>query len=68
VTVRVGDRSVTACLNGELVSGTDPKAANTFDSPNTIVAQDYEASVGGGVATIKLPPMSIYAGTFKLGA
>ena len=67
VTVRLGDRSVTACLNGELVTGTDPKAANTFDAPNTITAVNFEASVGGGVATVNLPPMSIYAGTFKLG-
>ncbi|MEI7576774.1 MAG: alpha-L-arabinofuranosidase C-terminal domain-containing protein [Armatimonadota bacterium] len=66
VTVRVGDRAIVASLNGELLTGTDPKAANTFDSPNTIVARDFEASVGGGVATVKLPPMSMHAGTFKL--
>lgn len=67
VTVRLGDRSVVSSLNGELVTGTDPKAANTFDAPNTIVAKDFEASISGGVATIVLPPMSFYAGTFKLG-
>ena len=66
VTVRLGDRSVVSAVNGEIVFGTDPKTANTFDNPNAIVSQAHEVSVANGVATVKLPPMSFFAGTFKL--
>lgn len=67
VTVRLGDRSVVSSLNGEIVTGTDPKAANTFENPNVITYANHDVSVSSGVATIVLPPLSFYAGTFKLG-
>lgn len=68
VTVRVADKNTIAVLNGEVVTGTDPKAANTFANPNVVVAKNHEASVNGCCATIKLPPMSFYAGTFELAS
>lgn len=67
IVVKLADRPVTSQVDGEVISGNDPKAMNTFDSPNTIVSRAHEASVVNGVATVKLPPLSFFAGTFQLG-
>jgi alpha-N-arabinofuranosidase len=67
VNIRLGDASVVKLLNAEVVTGKDPKLANTFECPNQIRCQAYEdVSISGGVATISLPPMSVYAGTFEI--
>jgi alpha-N-arabinofuranosidase len=67
VRVRVGDASVTKLLNAEFVSGSDPKSMNTFDNPRKIHSCVHEeALIEGGVATVILPPMTVYAGTFGI--
>ncbi|MEN9937348.1 MAG: hypothetical protein RLZZ387_3927 [Chloroflexota bacterium] len=46
-------------LGGYQMSGTDPKAVNTFEQPNTIVPQALPAgAVQGGRVTLTLPPLS----------
>lgn len=67
VEIRLGDANVEGLLNAELFAGADPKSANTFDSKHAVVARSYtDVSLKEGVPTIKLPPLSVYAGTFKL--
>ncbi|GAB4119203.1 MAG: alpha-N-arabinofuranosidase [Roseiflexaceae bacterium] len=41
------------------ISGNDPKASNTFETPNLIVPHTYAgAAIEGGRMTIELPPLS----------
>jgi alpha-N-arabinofuranosidase len=65
--VRLGDAQVQKLVNGEIVSGKDPKASNSFENPNNVVGQAFkDATVANGVATMKLPPLSVVAATFEL--
>ena len=67
VEIRLGDASVVKLLNAEIVTGNDPKLANTFECPMVIRSQSHEdISIEGGKATIYLPPLSVYAGTLLL--
>jgi alpha-N-arabinofuranosidase len=44
------------------VAGTDPKAANTYENPNQIIAVGVAApQIKDGIATITLPPLSFTA-------
>lgn len=68
VEVRVADRRIESLVDAEFVTGGDPKATNTFESPSQVTSCDHDdLCVKDGVARIYLPPMSIYAGTFALG-
>jgi hypothetical protein len=63
----LGDRSIESLVSAELVSGNDPKATNTFAEPNKVVSVAHHGvAIEGGVATVTLPPLAVYAGTFKL--
>jgi alpha-L-arabinofuranosidase len=65
--VRLGDAQIGKLVNAEIVTGKDPKASNTFDDPNAIVSKPFkEAMISNGVATLKLPPLSVVAATFEL--
>ena len=67
VQIRLGDRSIESLVSAELVSGNDPKATNTFAEPNKVVSvAHHEVAIEGRVATVTLPPLAVYAGTFKL--
>ncbi len=67
VKIKIGDASVVKLLDAEVVTGKDPRAANSYDCPNLVRSQSYEdISIEGGVATISLPPMSVYAGTLEI--
>ena len=49
------------------LSGTDPKAANSFENPNELVAVAIDApDISDGVATLSLPPLSFTALEVKL--
>jgi alpha-L-arabinofuranosidase len=44
------------------LAGTDPKLANSYESPNNVVAVKVAApKVDGKVATITVPPLSFTA-------
>jgi alpha-L-arabinofuranosidase len=44
------------------VAGTDPKAANTYENPNQIIAVAVKApALKDGTATLTLPPLSFTA-------
>lgn len=67
VKIRLGDASVVSLVNAESVTGSDPKAMNTYESPNQVTSCDHDdVSITDGVATVSIPPMSVYAGTFNL--
>jgi alpha-N-arabinofuranosidase len=68
VTVDLSDRSIANLLNAEIVHGTDPNAANTFENPNQIMAKTFsDFCIKDGKAIAKLPPLSFCAATFTLG-
>jgi alpha-N-arabinofuranosidase len=51
--------------SGEVVSGTDPNASNTFEKPNTICSQPLKMiKVNGGKASLQLAPLSVTAISF----
>jgi hypothetical protein len=50
-----------------LVVVNDPKATNTFEQPHRVQSGTHEdVGINDGVATISLPPLCVYAGTFRL--
>lgn len=67
VTVDLSDQAISKLLNAELVHGSDPNAANTFDNPNRITAKAFDdVCIKDGKAVVKLPPLSFCAATFAL--
>jgi alpha-L-arabinofuranosidase len=58
----VADRAITRFHNGEVLTGPDPKAANSYEKPNFISSQALNAvDIHDGVATVTLPPLSVAA-------
>jgi len=65
--IRLSGSRIAKQINGEIISGNDPKASNTFEQPHRIVPQEFkEAVINGGGATLKLPPLSVFAATFEV--
>src|SRR6185503_13805372 len=57
---------IIAIESAEVLSGTDPKANNTYEQPNSICSGPLsEVHVVDGKASISLPPLSVAAVTFK---
>ena len=68
VRVNVADRPIRGLQSAEILTGPDPKAANSFEDPDVIQSRPFaDVSVTGGVATMSLPPLSVAATTFQLG-
>ncbi|AIE87126.1 alpha-N-arabinofuranosidase [Fimbriimonas ginsengisoli] len=68
VEVRLADAPIESLLNADFVAGTDPKATNTFEHPHRVQSCTHDdIAIKNGVATISLPPLSVYAGTLKIG-
>lgn len=58
---------ITSLKNGEIVTGSDPKAVNEFGKKEVVTSLPYsEVCYEGGAAIVKLPPMSFFAGTFEV--
>jgi alpha-N-arabinofuranosidase len=53
-----GDLTPSSVLACETVTGTDLKAANSFESPDKVVATKLDAGTAGGRMSVKLPPRS----------
>lgn len=67
VRIAVADGAIAALESGEIVFGDDPRAANSYESPNTVIARPFEkVSVSGGAATAELPPLAFAAITLTL--
>ncbi|HWA82619.1 MAG TPA: alpha-N-arabinofuranosidase [Fimbriimonadaceae bacterium] len=67
VHVRLGDGNVRELVSAEFLTGKEPNATNTFESPHAVSSCDHDdICIKDGVATISLPPMSVYAGTLRI--
>lgn len=67
VEIRPADRTIASLLDGEIVTADDPKAANSFDAPDVVVACPFDqAVVRDGRAIVSLPPLATAALTFTL--
>jgi alpha-N-arabinofuranosidase len=63
----LADRDVAALEGGELLTGPDAKAANTFEEPDVVEPRPFErARIADGQAEVELPPLSVTAMTFLL--
>ena len=69
VAIDVADAPLAALESAEIVSGTDPKAENTYESPSRVVSRPFDAvCVKDGVAHVTLPPLAFVAATFRLAS
>jgi alpha-N-arabinofuranosidase len=64
----LADREIVSVLGCEIVTGDDPKAANSFEDPDRIRAVKFEdAKIATGTIEASLPAMSVVAMSFALG-
>ncbi len=67
VRLNLADRAIESLDSAELLTGPDPKAANSFEQPDLLRASPFQAvEISAGLATITLPPLSVAALTFRL--
>lgn len=67
VQINLADRNIATLLGGELLTGPDAKAVNSFEHPNIIKPRPYsECRLENGRAAVELPPLSVLAVTFRL--
>lgn len=67
VQIKLADRSLKSLASAELLTGPDPKAANSYEAPNTIKPQPLtNVTVTDGLANLTLPPLSVAAFTFTM--
>jgi alpha-N-arabinofuranosidase len=65
--VELADGDIRRLSSADLVTGPDAKAANSYDSPDVIRCQPFDAvAVNGGGARLALPPLSILAMTLEV--
>lgn len=68
VQVKLADAAVTSFVDAEFITGKDPKAFNSFENPHRVQSCAHEeVTIKDGIATVVLPPLSVYGGTFKVG-
>jgi alpha-N-arabinofuranosidase len=67
VHVDLADRPVVVLDSAELLTGSDAKAANSFEQPDVVRVQPFDdVSIADGKAVVELPPLSVAAMTFRL--
>lgn len=67
VRVELAGRKVVSRNSAEIVTGTDPKAANEFGKEPVVAAVPYtDECFESGALVLQLPPLSFYAGTFTI--
>ena len=67
VRVALADRRVARLVDAEVLGGTDPKAANSFEHPQVVCSEPFErARIADGGAQLIIPPLSFVAATFAL--
>jgi len=68
VAIDLSGRQLTALENAEILTGPDPKMANSYEYPDRVKSQPFQqVEVKNGKARMDLPPLSFIALTFKLG-
>ncbi len=67
VDIVLADRPVLSCASAEVLTGPDPKAANTFEKRDAVVAVPFDGvKAAEGRARCHLPPLSFAALTLNL--
>lgn len=67
VSIEPAGLSVEAAASAELLTGTGPKAANSFERPDAVTARPFDGvTVRAGKARLRLPPLSFAALTLKV--
>jgi alpha-N-arabinofuranosidase len=65
VQVNLADRPIASLESGELLTGPDAKAVNSFEQPDVIGARPFaNVRIADGRASMQLPPLSVAALTF----
>lgn len=61
------DRSIAALRDGELLTGPDAKAANSYENPDVVAPKAIDGiNIKGNRAQLTLPPLSLAAMTLKI--
>jgi len=67
LSVELADGGVRRLVSAELVTGPDAKAANSYENPDAICCQPFDAvKISRGKARLALPPLSILAMTLEV--
>lgn len=65
--VRLADRSISSLASAEALYGKDPSAANSYERPDAVKAVEHDdVCLKNGTALVKLPPLCVYAATFRI--
>jgi alpha-L-arabinofuranosidase len=69
VRVKVADRPVSGLDNADILTGPGPDAVNSLEQPDLVQTRPFQAvEIDDGLAAVNLPPLSVAAVTFRLGA
>lgn len=61
------DIEILSLESAEIITGTDPKAANSFENKDVVISKKFnEIKISSGKATCEIPPLSFAAMTFKV--
>ena len=67
VQIHLADGSIARLENGELITGSNAQAANSFEQPDIIKPHSFsECTIVNGCANLKLAPLSVSAMMFRL--
>ena len=67
VVITVNDRKVKGLVDGEVLTGPGPQAANSFEQPDVLNPTPVrDVKVVAGRARLTLPPLSVLAVTLRL--
>lgn len=67
VRVEIFGGEMTREVNAEILTGTDPKAHNTFERPDVVRSMPFEGvQITGGRAVTRMPALSLVAATFRI--
>ena len=68
ICVDLADREIVALANGEILTGPDAKATNSYQQPDVVTSQPFDAvTIKNGKAWYELPPLSFAALTLVTG-
>jgi len=67
VRIALADRDIVSLESAELLTGSGPKAANSYEQPDRVTSQPFaDCAVSAGEADLTLPALSVAALTFHL--
>jgi alpha-N-arabinofuranosidase len=67
VRISLADQPINTFLSGDLLTGPEPKAVNSFEQPEVVKTQPFaDANVVNGEAALILPPLSVAATTWQV--